>query len=204
MKRTVIVGVGSPHGDDRAGWLVIDALDARLRGRAAADAETVALDRPGMTLLAHLRGADRAVLVDAIAGRDAPGTIAVVSAVDLQLDAVRASTHGVGVAEALTLGASLKMLPSALTLIGIVADPRAAGAAPSAPVRRAARQLASQLARWLREGGDVGQHALARRIPARSFHGRSASNSGGAVAASGDITAEGGKDRLAMDRLRHV
>lgn len=150
MKRTAIVGVGSPFGDDRAGWLVIEALAAANDEptRAAAGVTLVALDRPGTVLLEHLRDVDRAVVIDALRGGAAPGTILRLDAGQLQADG-RISSHGVGVAEALSLGAMLRMLPPQLALFAIAVGPDAESAVVSVRVRRAARRLAHCLQRWL-------------------------------------------------------
>ena len=64
MSRVRILGIGSPSGDDQAGWLTIDALLAQ---GAPRDEGVVMekLDRPGATLIAHLEHAERAILIDA-------------------------------------------------------------------------------------------------------------------------------------------
>jgi len=156
VKRIAIVGIGSPQGDDRAGWIAIEALDAELsaRERAVASVKTCALDRPGIALLEHLRDVERAVVLDAVNG-DAPGAIVLLHPDELQGDATRTSTHGVGVAEALALGATLRLLPPASILIGITIDACSADTDVSAPVRCAADALARCLATWLRAGAHV-------------------------------------------------
>lgn len=157
MKRTAILGIGSPHGDDRAGWLAIAALDGALPAaeRAAAGVTTLALDRPGLALLAHFHGTRRAVLIDALAGGHAPGTVAVADAAQLQGDARRLTTHDAGVAEALAMGNALGLLPAELTVIGIAAQSFAPGAPLGAAAGSAAARVGQRLARWLREGGDL-------------------------------------------------
>jgi len=156
VKRIAIVGIGSPQGDDRAGWIAIEALDAELsaRERAAASVQTCALDRPGIALLEHLRDAERAVVVDALHS-DTPGAIVLLQPDELQGDATRTSTHGVGVAEALALGATLQLLPPESIVIGITIDACSTDTGVSAPVRRAADALARCLASWLRAGAEV-------------------------------------------------
>ena len=66
-----IVGIGSPFGDDQAGWRVIELL----RGRLDDDVELVALDRPGAALVSWMEGSDRFILVDAVNPRGSPGRI---------------------------------------------------------------------------------------------------------------------------------
>ncbi len=164
MRRTAILGIGSPHGDDRAGWIAIEALEVALPAceRAAAGVTTHVLDHPATALLWHLRGVERAILIDAQRGGDPPGTIALVQPGSLRSDAPRASTHGVGVAEILALGAILQILPPELTVIGIAVGDCAPDTEVSTPAARAAALVAGRLARWLREGGDVRQRVLER------------------------------------------
>jgi len=154
MTRTAILGVGSPFGDDRAGWLVIDALKAELdeRGHAPAGLTLAALDRPGAALLEQLRGADRAVLIDAARGAGSPGTVARLDAAQLEANPTL-SSHGFGVAEVLALGAALNALPPALTVLAIAIDGDCRGADVSDAVRGAATRLARELRRWVE--GDV-------------------------------------------------
>ncbi|MGZ5248901.1 MAG: hydrogenase maturation protease [Caldimonas sp.] len=163
MRRTAILGIGSPHGDDRAGWIAIEAFELALPEceRAAAGVRTHVLDHPA-TLLWHLRGVERAILIDAQHGGDQPGTIALVQPGSLRFGAPRASTHGVGVAEVLALGAILQMLPRELTVIGIAVGDCTPDTEVSTPAARAAALVAGRLARWLREGGDVRQRVLER------------------------------------------
>lgn len=152
MTRTVILGIGSPFGDDRAGWLVIDALQAELgeRERACFGLTLVALDRPGAALLEHLRGAKRAVLIDAARGAGAPGTVLRLDAAQLETDPTL-SSHGFGVAEALALGAALKALPPELTVLAIATDGNPRSADVSDTVRGAASRLARELQRWVQD-----------------------------------------------------
>jgi hydrogenase maturation protease len=156
VKRIAIVGIGSPQGDDRAGWITIEALDAEVSAheRAAACVNTSALDRPGIALLDHLRDVELAIVVDALRG-DAPGTIVMLQPDELQRDATRTSTHGVGVAEALALGVTLQLLPPQLMVIGITIEPWSGNTDVSASVRRAADALARCLASWLRAGAEA-------------------------------------------------
>ena len=74
MRRLCILGIGSPSGDDQAGWMVVDALLARgvqTGGEIVIDK----LDRPGATLITLIEQADWAILIDAMQGNGQPGTI---------------------------------------------------------------------------------------------------------------------------------
>lgn len=97
-----ILGIGSPSGDDQAGWLVVDAL--RARGVEAGGRIALAkLDRPGASLLARLEGADHVILVDALQSDGTPGEIHRWIDVDWSLAGADLSSHGFGVLAALAL-----------------------------------------------------------------------------------------------------
>lgn len=147
--RTAIVGVGSPFGDDRAGWLVVDALSALLdeQARAAAGLLLAALDRPGAMLLEALGGVDRAVVVDAVVCGEAAGTVIEMDAAGLGKGA-RFSSHGFGVAEALALGAALGRLPRELRVVGIAVDAVSGSAEVSEAVRSGVERVAAELRGW--------------------------------------------------------
>ena len=79
------------------------------------------LDRPGMALLDHLRGHAHVILIDAVLSAEhCPGTWLALPREELALLAFPASSHGIGVAEALAMGETLGMLPEKLEIWGIV------------------------------------------------------------------------------------
>lgn len=115
-----IVGLGSPWGDDRVGWCVADALAECL---GPAQARILKLDRPGTGLLERIAGRHRVLLVDAAVTGAAPGTLHAVPVAELATRWVGASSHGLGLAEALALGRSLGTLPPELDLYVVSIDP---------------------------------------------------------------------------------
>ena len=138
-----VLGIGSPHGDDRAGWAVIGYLQELLGPTAV---PLLSLDRPGMALLEYLGAARRTWLVDALWLPERAGEILRPTPAELARRDRRMDCHGFGVAEALALGEALGQRP-ALGLVAIaVGAAEASAAALSAPVERACRRLAGQLA----------------------------------------------------------
>ncbi|WML92067.1 hydrogenase maturation protease [Thiothrix lacustris] len=121
---TAIIGIGSPFGEDQAGWDAVDALagEAWVQARLAAGTLVLEkLDRPGMALLDHLRGHAHVILIDAVLSAEhCPGTWLALPREELALLAFPASSHGIGVAEALAMGETLGMLPEKLEIWGIV------------------------------------------------------------------------------------
>jgi hydrogenase maturation protease len=135
-----IVGLGSPFGDDRAGWAAVAALGA---APLPPGVEAIFCANPATELLPALRGARRVVLVDAVAGGD-PGAIVRGDRAALRAGRAGLSSHGVGVDAVLDLAAALGELPPELKLVGVAIDPANAGPAASlsAPVAAAVPALA--------------------------------------------------------------
>ncbi len=123
--KSILIAVGSPFGADLLGWQATDCPVAPSVRAALArgDLTLIKLDRPGMTLLEHFQGVDHAILLDAvIAPQYPPGTWLKLQREELALLATPTSSHGIGVAEALALGAALGLLPPTLEIWGIVAE----------------------------------------------------------------------------------
>jgi hydrogenase maturation protease len=113
-----VLGVGSPFGDDRVGWRVAEALAAR----PAREREGLAihrLDRPGAALLAHLRAADRVVIVDALATDGPAGEVRVLDPAALAPPDALVSSHALGVAESLALLDALDEAPRAIGVVAV-------------------------------------------------------------------------------------
>lgn len=146
MTRLAIIGVGSPAGDDQAGWWVVRALQRRgLSDRLACQTSIVELDRPGARLIRHLAGADAVVLMDAVVGGQVPGTIHRVDDMALIAADARVSSHGLGVASALALADALGALPPRWLLYGIDIAEASFDRTPSVAVTAAVRVLAARI-----------------------------------------------------------
>lgn len=145
-----VVGIGSPFGDDQAGWRVIELL----RGHLPAAVDLVALDRPGATLINWMEGVDRLILVDAAEHRGAPGRVIEVGPATMPPAAHALSSHGLQLAETLRLAQALDCLPTRVEIYAIeMEDLERDGL--SEPVATAASQLAQRLAARLRDGPGV-------------------------------------------------
>lgn len=161
-----VIGVGSPFGDDQAGWLVANALQrAGLAERLAGGASIVALDRPGAHLMHHLAGADIVVLIDAVVSGAPVGAIHRFDATD-RLERERLiSCHGFGVASCLELARALGVLPPTVLIYGIEIGGALAHSAPSNWLHAAAEKLAQsiceELASRLGAAPALAQHELA-------------------------------------------
>ena len=144
MKAAYVLAIGSPSGDDQAGWLVGRALENRL----PADVKIELLDRPGSALIPLLEKADRVMLVDAMQGGGQTGTIRHFGHdewVNFRQGLSSHSTHGLGVFDALMLARVLGCLPREMTLYGIEIGSALPGSKPSDAVIAAAQTLADKI-----------------------------------------------------------
>ncbi len=112
---TRVIGLGSPFGDDRAGWQVIE----RLKGRLPAQIELLALDRPGAALINWMYEIDHLILIDAaLASAHDPPWFEVTE--DRLSDAGgRVDTHSLGLAETLQLARTLGCAPARVSIYAI-------------------------------------------------------------------------------------
>jgi len=134
-----IIGLGSPYGDDRAGWDVV----ARLRGTLPTDIDLQALDRPGAGLINWLDGVDHLVLIDAVAaGR--PGRVLRIDPGAVARTPSGFSAHALRLDETLRLAQTLDCLPRRMELYGITLA-TLDGAGPTAEVGAAVDELADWL-----------------------------------------------------------
>jgi hydrogenase maturation protease len=150
-----VIGIGSPFGDDRLGWLAAEALRASPVVAADPDAVRIVVrDRPGFMLMSDWRGAGRVLLIDAICSGAAPGSHRVLTADEIVSGNVTLSTHGFGVATAVELARVLGQLPPLLMLHGLEIDREHTGNSLSPRVQQALAGfvdlLATDLARLLR------------------------------------------------------
>ncbi len=144
---TLVLGLGNElRGDDGLGPAVVRALsshpelpsDVRVLDGGLAGVETVLL----------LKGASRAIIVDAAEQGLAPGAWQRLSGADVVAHAARSgggSWHAAGLAEALALGQALDALPAKLVVYAV--QPHRADFAPglSEPLQAAIPELCEQI-----------------------------------------------------------
>ena len=154
-----IIGVGSPFGDDRLGWVAVETLQgsAALAALGGGSLSFSILDRPGTLLLAHWHDADNVLVVDAVRSGAPPGTCHRLEPGELSaFESI--SSHGFGLASALELARALNDLPPHLVIYGIEIDPSGAGCSLSEPVRRSLPWLIQEIEREARVFAPPGVH----------------------------------------------
>ncbi len=146
--KILILGIGSPFGDDRLGWAAVEALQrsSALAAVAGGCISFAVLDRPGALLLAQWRDADYVMVVDAVRSGAPPGTRHRLEPGEW-IAREPVSSHGFGLAAALELARALNDLPSHLAVYGMEIDPSCTGFSLSQPVRRSLPDLIREIER---------------------------------------------------------
>jgi hydrogenase maturation protease len=146
--RRVLIGVGNAYrGDDAVGLAVAE----RARSAVAGDVVVLECEQEPTRLVDAWAGADVAIVVDACAGLDAPGTVHRYDAGEGPLPArvFRSSTHAFGVGDAVELARALGRLPGRLVVYGVEGSDFAAGADLSPAVATAVDGVVHAIARDL-------------------------------------------------------
>jgi hydrogenase maturation protease len=155
-----VLGLGSPFGDDRAGWIAVESLMRSDGFRALPEglASAEICDPVGNNLLDAMRGAILAILIDAAQSGAAPGTIRRLDAQNLEDGSEPCSSHGFGLSATLALGRALNELPPNVILF-LIEIPATAEFGPanglSAPVAGAMPGLVAAVLAEIRRWADA-------------------------------------------------
>ncbi len=148
---TLVVGLGNPIlGDDGVGWRVAEAVKACLEDPAI---DVICLSLGGLSLMEHLAGYRRVLIVDAMNTGAAPGVLHQMSSRELDELSVQhtASVHDLSLSSALAFGREMGLdLPEEIWLVGVEAQPEFDfGEALSAPVEQALPAAVGAVLEWL-------------------------------------------------------
>jgi hydrogenase maturation protease len=141
-----VIGVGNPwRGDDAAGL----AVARLLRGTLPPEVEVLEREGEPTGLVDAWEGAEAVWLVDAVVSGATPGTVHRLDASvqELPAELVSASTHHLGIAEAVELARALGRLPARVVFYGI----EAAGAEPGDKLAPEVEAAVERVAAALRE-----------------------------------------------------
>ena len=138
-----VIGLGSPFGDDNAGWRVVEALAASpLAADHGVQLSLTACRTPVGELPGLLAAADVAIIVDAVMTGGAPGTVYRFSRPPLSLFTDdHLSSHGMGIRAVLGLVQALGDLPSRWFVYGIEVASISVSAATSLCTTRAVARV---------------------------------------------------------------
>jgi sulfhydrogenase subunit alpha len=115
----LVIGIGSPFGNDSLGWDVVVQLQKDEALSQHPKLRFLCLDRPGINLLDVIQPEEKVILVDAVSGTQAKGSLVRLSGRDIMGLEDRLSTHDIGIAGTLQLGEALQQLPNNLVLLGL-------------------------------------------------------------------------------------
>ncbi|MDD3763342.1 MAG: hydrogenase maturation protease [Nevskiales bacterium] len=150
--RILVAGVGNPlRGDDAAGPMAIERLQARMPQASCPGVEYMVSGGETGELLGRLEACDAAILIDACVSGAEAGTIHEfdVAAGPLPQRLGGFSSHGFGVHEALELARALGQLPARCRVLAIDAQRDTHGAPVSAAVEAAVDAVVDRVRRQL-------------------------------------------------------
>jgi hydrogenase maturation protease len=123
--KTIVVGLGNPIlGDDGAGWKVAEEIKLHLPADTRVDVNCLSLG--GISLMEHLVGYDRAILIDTFKSNEARGSIHVMNLDDLPNYSAfhTTSAHDTSLQNAILMGRNMgAKLPGHIMIVGITAEP---------------------------------------------------------------------------------
>lgn len=121
MIELLILGIGSPFGDDRLGWEVVQGLQQKktLQVYSAEQLQFMSCDRPGLNLLDLMQQAKTVFLIDAVRTGAKVGSLLYLENEEIKTINSIQSTHEFGLANTIEMGKNLHLLPKNLVLYGI-------------------------------------------------------------------------------------
>ena len=144
MADRLVLGIGNPNrGDDAVGRVVARLL----RGRVPPGVAVIEHDGEATALVAELRTARRAWVIDAAQSGLPEGTIQRIdcSTADVRLPPGTMSSHGFGLAEAIGLAHALGVLPSRCVVYAVEAVDFSPGAPVSPGIEAAVPMVADRI-----------------------------------------------------------
>ena len=122
--KSLVIGLGNPIlGDDGVGWKIAEEVKQQLDSDSPVDVEFLSLG--GLSLMEHLVGYERAILIDAVASDQEIGSV-IVSNLNEMPDYSAfhiTSAHDTSLQNALKLGKSMGVsLPKEIIVVGIATD----------------------------------------------------------------------------------
>ena len=121
--KTIVIGLGNPIlGDDGVGWRVAEEVRHQVDPCMQIDVDCLSLG--GLSLMEHLIGYERVILIDAFISNQEAGSITVSKLSELpNYSAFHiTSVHDTSLQNAIKLGKSLgAILPADVTVVGIAA-----------------------------------------------------------------------------------
>ena len=107
---TLVLGIGSPFGDDQFGWLVAKKIQAKLIKLQQDNIKIEIADRPGLNLLRFLEmNYQKIILVDLVNAQVEPGHTFDLKAKEILQFSGFLSSHNIGVGPSMALADALNL-----------------------------------------------------------------------------------------------
>ncbi|KAF0192839.1 MAG: hydrogenase maturation protease [Gammaproteobacteria bacterium] len=121
MSPIIVIGVGSPFGIDRLGWDIVRLLQKHgvLKPLVPDTLTLESADRPGTRLVAMMKGAELAIIIDVVQSGMEAGTVVRLNQDDIHNAPHQVSVHGFGVADVIMLADKTGDLPPRLNIFGL-------------------------------------------------------------------------------------
>jgi hydrogenase maturation protease len=121
LRRTAIIGIGSPHEGDDIGWRMIDQLlqNETIKSLKQKGLSLFKLDRPGLALADHMKPYDHVLIIDAIKPGQLDRSYICIDASQELVSSSGISSHETGAIESISLLKSLQLIPKQLVVFGI-------------------------------------------------------------------------------------
>lgn len=147
MSMIKVLGIGSPFGDDQAGWKVAEALNHHLSQHTDIFpfVRIESQDRPGVRLIELMRGFNTVFIIDAMKSGREIGAIHRFREENIWEFESRLSTHDSSILQALQLASALNELPGNIQFYGIEIDNIVLESTLSPHVENAIKKLVLQL-----------------------------------------------------------
>lgn len=140
MTRPIVMGLGSPHGDDQAGWLIVEELAAR----GYPPSQLRRLRHPA-ELLDHLTADETCLICDACQAADSE-RVSCWMWPDERLTGLRGhGTHDMAVSEVLELARTLHRCPPKVEVWAVGGEAWLPNAPPRVEVCESARVVAAAI-----------------------------------------------------------
>lgn len=141
MSRPLVIGIGSHHGDDQAGWLIVDCLETLGYPRTRLYRALHPAD-----LLDHLDPAQSLLVCDACQGASPVGTIQCLCWPNDSLETFCSrTTHDMSLPTVLDLAGRLRQCPTTVKIWSIAGREWSPGSLPGNEVRASAREVAETI-----------------------------------------------------------
>ena len=120
MQKTLIVGFGSPFGNDQFGWLVIDEIEKRFPNSVS-----IVLYKSkgnGVDWLSEIKDADKLIIVDAVKSDKPVGYLHEFifdEDINLEKSSLFTSSHSVSIVDSVELARTLGMFTQPIRFLGV-------------------------------------------------------------------------------------